>query len=130
MLARAKCCTIDPLSRRLRRIGKVEKTYEQTVTISTIQKTRKRKKRFFPRAWRDQPTDRAGSHGHPSTPKSRPKRRVEPSRETKLPLTLNPQGPFFRLTGRHPRQTGVISSSLFPKGTITAHQASNVPCGN
>ena len=25
---------------------------------------------IFPRAWRDQPIERAGSHGHPSTPKS------------------------------------------------------------
>ena len=85
---------------------------------------------IFPRAGRDQPTDRAGSHGHPSTPKSWPKRRVEPSGETKLPITLNHQGPFFRLTGRHPRQMGGISSSLFPKRTITAHQASNVPSGD
>ena len=81
------------------------------------------KEKIFPRAWRDQSIDRAGSHGHPSTPKSRPKRRVEPSGENKLPITLNLQDPFFRLTGCHSRQTGGISSSLFPKGTITAHQA-------
>ena len=105
------------------------KTYEQAVSISTIQKTRKRKKNF-PRAWRDQPIDRAGSHEHPSTPTSRPKRRVEPSGETKLPITPNLQDPFFRLMCCHPWQTGGISSSLFPKGTITAHQASNVPSGN
>ena len=49
------------------------------------------KEKIFPRAWRDQPIDRAGSHGHPSTPKSRPKRRVEPSGENKLPVTLNLQ---------------------------------------
>ena len=88
------------------------------------------KEKIFPRAWRDQPIDRAGSHGHPSTPKSRPKRRVEPSGENKRPINLNLQDPFFRLPGCHPRQTGGISSSLFPKGTITAHQASNIPSGN
>ena len=93
-------------------------------------KDKEEKEKIFPRAWRDQPIDRAGSHGHPSTPKSRPKRRVEPSGETKLPTTLNLQDPFFRLTGCHPRQTGGIFSSLFPKGTITAHHASNVPSGN
>ena len=92
--------------------------------------SKEKKEKIFPRAWRDQPIDRAGSHGHPSTSKSRPKRRVEPSGETKLPIALNLQDPFFRLTGCHPRQTGGILSSLFPKGTITAHYASNVPSGN
>ena len=93
-------------------------------------KDKEEKEKIFPSAWRDQPTDRAVSHGHPSTPKSRPKGRVEPSGVTKLLRTLNLQSPFFGLTGCHPRQTGGISSSLFPKGTITAHQASNVPSGN
>ena len=68
ILARAKCCTIDPLSRRLLRVGKVKK--KELWANGEYQydtKDKEEKEKIFPRAWRDQPIDRAWSHGHPST---------------------------------------------------------------
>ena len=57
-------------------------------------KDKEEKVRIIPRAWRDQPIDRAGPHDHPSTPKSRPKRRVEHLNER---TPDNPQPPGLLL---------------------------------
>ena len=85
--------------------------------------------KIFPWAWRDQPIDRAGSHGHPSTPKSRPKRRVEPSGENKLPITLNLQDPFFRLTGCHPRKRVVFPLRSSQRGQLLLTKLATFPVG-
>ena len=96
------------------------------MSISTIQKTRKRKKRFFLGLGA---TSRltVPDLRHPSTPKSRPKRHVEPSEETKLPIPLNLQDPFFRLVTHGKRVVFPLRSSQ--RGQLLLTKLATFPVG-
>ena len=91
-----------------------------------IQK-KEEKEKIFPRAWRDQPIDRAGSHGHPSTPKSRPKRRVEPSGETKLPITSSIPSSGLRVATHGKRVVFPLRSSQ--RGQLQLTKPATFPVG-
>ena len=91
-----------------------------------IQKTRKRQKRFFLGL---------GATSRLTVPcltdtllhRNLGQRGVLSHQENKLPITLNLQDPFFRLTGCHPRQTGGISSSQ--RGQLLLTKLATFPVG-